>query len=764
MNNDPTLIKVTDSLKHRLGKTSRQGLLFLLAFATLAASGIQAAAAPSSSETAQSALLAQSFGNRPLSFEANQGQTDSEVQFLSRGPGYSLFLTPTEAVLSLRKAEAQPARTKLKTMKLMKPTRPKPASAAVLRMQLEGANAHVKVEGIGELPGKTHYLRGKDPKAWRTGIPSYARVKYHGVYPGVDLVYYGKQRQLEYDFVVAPGADPKTIRLRFDGVEQLSLDSKGQLVVKTPGGDVIQHKPVIYQEIGGVRKEVAGGYVLSPAKKDKTPLVGFRIAQYNISKPLIIDPVLAYSTYLGGSIQLSNDGDDSASSIAVDAFGNAYVTGNTDSSDFPVVNSEYFGNPFFFFGDAFVTKFDPKGAVIYSTVFGGSIGDGATGIAVDRQGNAYVTGSTGSNDFPTLHSIEDTCAEELSGISGSDDAYVTKFSPDGSSIIYSTCFGGSSSETGHAIDVDRTGNAYVTGTTSSIDFPTVNPVQASSAGGQGDIFIVKLHEDGGSFKYATYLGGSGGNVTEVGRGIVADRFGNAYVTGTTSSEDFPTVRAFQPVYGGGDLASDAFVAKLNARGNVLMFSTYLGGNGSDQGRGIAVDRFGNAFVTGWARSSDFPTVHSIKSCDEDAFVAKLRPFGGIVYSTCLGGTESDLSHAIDIDRFGNAYVTGQTNSTNFPLIRPLTRTCANEEILDAFVAKLNSKGSRLVYSTCLGGRGNDVGNGIAVDRFGSAYVAGSTGSIDFPTVNAFQPTPPGVPPGDENAFISDAFVTKIVGN
>jgi hypothetical protein len=749
MNTDLTLIKATDSSKHRQGKTSRQGLLFLLALGALAASGIQAAATPSAPETARRALLAQSFGQRPLSFEANLGQTDPTVRFLSRGQGYSLFLTPTEAVLSLRKAASQSKPQSNSPL----PGKIKPVTADVLRMQLQGANPAATVEGLNQLPGKTHYLRGKDPKAWRTGIPSYAKVKYSAVYPGIDLVYYGKQRQLEYDFIVAPGADPKTIRLQFSGAEQLALDDKGRLVVTTPGGGVIQHKPVIYQEIDGVRKEVAGSYALHPDKQGKTADVGFQVARYDTSRPLVIDPVLAYSTYLGGADY------DIADDIAVDGSGNAYIIGETNSPDFPIVNAEPLGNTGGI--DAFVTKFNAQGtAIIYSTYLGGEDSESGTGIAVDNKGNALITGYTDSTDFPTRQPLQANCLANAT----SADVFVAKLNASGTALIYATCLGGSSSDFGQEIAVDRFGNAYITGLTFSSDFPTANPLQTSHLG-QADAFVAKINPTGSALIYSTYLGGNE-HFGESGNGIAVDRFGNAYIVGYTTASDFPALHPIQTCARG---FSDTFVTKLNAKGTALVYSTCLGGNddtgfGLEAGYGIAVDRFGNAYVTGHVSSTGLPTVHPVQaSCSFDAFISKLNTAGTqLIYSTCFSGSGGySYGAGIAVDRLGNAYVTGYTESSNFPKVRPIQPTCIGTDGTgDAFVTKFNAAGTALVYSTCMGSSSDaylsDAGSAIAVDRFGNAYVTGITRSPDFPTKNAFQPTFAG--------GLWDAFVLKVVGN
>jgi hypothetical protein len=712
-------------------------------------------AATTPPETMNQARLVESLGQLSLSFEANRGQTDPTVQFLSRGQGYSLFLTPAEAVLTLHKANPniQPSRRDLLLNKL-KPAKPAAPSAAVLRMQLQGANPQAQAEGLEELPSKTHYLRGKNPKAWRTGIPSYAKVKYHGIYPGIDLVYYGNQRQLEYDFMVAPGADPKAIHLRFDGAQQLSLDAKGQLIVKTQDGEVIQHRPLIYQEIGGVRKVIEGGYDLNSGKERKISEVGFQIARYDASKPLIIDPVLAYSTYWGGN------GGERADDIAVDAFGNAYITGSTSSADFPIVKgvqSDLYSGSF----DVFVTKFNTTGTkILYSTYLGGSESESGESIAVDKQGNAIISGYTHSADFPSHNPLQPDChiVNDYEG-----DAFVAKLNATGTAFVYSTCLGGNSAEFLSAIAVDRFGNAYVTALTRSSDFPTLNPFQASMSGDQ-DPFISKISPTG-SLVYSTYFGGSE-TFGEASTGVAIDKFGNAYIVGFTTASDFPTANPLQSTKAGDTYDPDAFVAKLNASGSALIYSTYLGGQAieicSDPFCGtaaIAVDSSGNAYVTGTTNSSDFPTANPLQSTLKgfsNAFVAKLNTAGSaLVYSSYLGGDNYNYGNGISVNSNGNAYIVGSTESKNFPVFRALQPNCAVNSDNDVTLTKLNAAGTRLVYSTCIGGSGDDYSQGIAVDRYGSAYVAGGTGSANFPTFKALQPVLRGS---------SDAFVMKISGN
>jgi hypothetical protein len=659
--------------------------------------------------------LQQGYGQQPLSFEPNQGQTAAPVQFLSRGPGYSLFLTPAEAVLRLQKT-APPTRGQPPAA---------PAAADILSMQLVGANATPPVVGLDRLAGVSNYLIGNDPSRWHTNVPLYGQVEYQNVYPGIDLVYYGHQGQLEYDFVLAPGADPGVIQLAFQGERGLSLDGQGDLVLHTAGGDLIEHAPDLYQQVGGARHAVAGQFVLEGGGR-----VGFAVGAYDPTQRLTIDPTLLWSTYLGGS------GDDHAWGIAVNQYGQAYVTGDTGSTDFPTLNAiQTTGDSNYY--DAFVAKFSTGGALLWATYFGGSTdSDGGSGIAVNQYGQAYVTGDTYSTDFPTKNAFQ-----ARSG--GASDAFVAKFST-GGSLLWSTYLGGGDFESGYGIAVDHYGHAYVTGTTCSSDFPTRNAFQAAF-GGSSDAFVAKF-STGGALLWSTYLGGSD---YDEGDGIAANQYGQAYVTGLTYSSDFPTRNAFQATFGGG--YSDAFVAKFSAGGSRL-WSTYLGGDGPDYGYGIAVDPYGHAYVTGFAGSTNFPTLNAFQTAGDggDAFVAKFSTGGVLLWSTYLGGIRSNLGQAIAVDQYGNAYVTGYTYSTDFPTLNAFQT--ANSGNGDAFVTKFSTGGS-LLYSSYLGGSGYDVGDGIAVDPYGHAYVTGTTDSSDFPTANPFQAHYAG---GG-----GDAFVAKI---
>ena len=566
--------------------------------------------------------LVEAYGKLPLSFEANHGQADSRVNFLSRGSGYTLFLSPTEAVLALRKPGASSGpRTRHAPPGNPEAKKAPAAPAAVLRMKLLGANPSPRVSGLEELPGKSNYFLGSNPQKWRTNVPTYAKVQYQDVYPGVDLIYYGNQHQLEFDLVVAPGADPEAIQLAFEGGDKLEIGAQGDLELHSAGGQVRLQKPLVYQETDGIRREISGGYVLNVGRQ-----ASFQVGAYDVSKTLVIDPVLVYSTYLGGG------GGDTGLGIAVDSSGNTYLTGATGSVGFPVANPLQPDRDAASV-DAFVTKLNATGsALVYSTYLGGGGDDRSFDIAVDASGNAYVTGLTASTNFPTASPIQPANR-------GGDDVFLTKLNAAGDALVYSTYLGGNCDECGFSIAVDPSGSAYVIGDTVSPNFPTANPIQPAR-GGQVDAFVTKLNAAGNALVYSTYLGGS---LNDFGFGIDLDAAGNAYVAGIADSTDFPTASPIQPVNGG---LGDAFVTKLNAAGNALLYSTYLGGSLEDFAFAIGVDAAGNAYMTGLTDSTNFPTAGPIQLANggglHDGFVTKLNATGSaLVYSTYLGKIVAD---------------------------------------------------------------------------------------------------------------------------
>jgi hypothetical protein len=650
-----------------------------------------------------------SLARLPIAFEANEGQMDRAVRFLARGPGYVLSLTPGGSMLRLHAGgSARPTGTN-----------------AVIRMRLVGADAQASVAGLDRLPGTANYFIGDDPARWLSGVPTYAKVRYSEVYPGIDLVYYGNQQQLEYDFVVAAGADPRRIRVGFEGVDHLSLDREGNLVLATAGGNVVQHRPVVYQEIDGLRHAVAGRYKLHGKRR-----VGFEVGRYDRTRPLVIDPVLVYATYVG-----AND-PDRAFVIAADASGNAYVAGHSYLGSFPTTPGAY--QPI---GTAnlssFVFKLNPAGtALVYSTFLSNGNDSTIGGIAVDGSGNAYLTGST-TGGFPTTPGAYQTT------YGGGGSAFVTKLNAAGTALVYSTYLGGSVSDQGAGIAVDAGGNAYVTGSTVG-SFPvTPGAYQTTIGGPHADVFVTKLNAGGTALVYSTYLGGY---FFEAGSAIAVDGSGNAYVTGTADYTLPTTPGAFQTQTGGAH--ADAFVSKFNATGTALVYSTFVGGGGSDGGSAIVVDGAGNAYVTGATTpdlipgGSGFPTTAGAYQTTfgggpSDAFVTKLNASGSaLVYSTYLGGSGDDTGTGVAVDLGGVAHVAGTTTG-NFPVTgdaaQPLFGGAA-----DGFVTQVNAAGTALAYSTYLGATGVDEIHGIALDGNSNAYVAGFTEGGFAVTPGAYQ--------------------------
>src|SRR5215212_3695851 len=673
------------------------------------------------------ARVKESYSRIPLSFVANYGQASKKVKFTSRGSGYSLALAPTTFTLAVADQRN-------------KNHEESHASASVLQATLLGGNAAANLTGHERLLTRTNYFTGNDPRKWKTNIPNYAKVKYSGVYPGVDLVFYGNQDLLEYDFTVSPGADPAVIALGFDGISDMRVDEKGDLVLRTNAGEIRQSRPVVYQQIDDARRIIPASYVTKGKKQ-----IAFQIANYDRSKPLVIDPTLAFSTFLGGS------GMDRGNDIAIDSAGNAYITGSTLSTDFPVTPGAFqTARAGIAESDAFVTKMNSTGtALIYSTYFGGSDRDAGNDIAVDGAGNAYVTGLSGSGDLPTT-----TGAFRTTPITTDEfDAFAMKLNATGTALVYSTYLG---PIIGIGIAVDSAGNAYIAGQANG-DYPTTPGAFQTVPGGSSDGFVTKLNSTGTALIYSTFLGGSG---FDVATEIAIDAGGNAYVTGQ-AGPGFPvTSGAFQTSFGGN---IDAFVTKLNAAGTALVYSTLLGGSNTDAANGIAVNPAGNAYVVGVSNSLNFPTTpgafQRVKAVGLDAFVTELSAAGdALVYSTHLGGDGNDFGFDIALDMAGNASVVGSTESSDFPTT-PDAIQSGNAGFSDVFITRLNATGTGLVFSTYLGGSGVDSGSSIRVDPAGSIYLTGVTGPgvsglDDFPTTpGAFQTVFGG------NA---DAFVSKIV--
>lgn len=660
-------------------------------------------------------------------FEQNQGQVNPIYGFLARDP-FGTFLLSGSGFVYGRGRDA-------------------------VEVKFEGADAQAQISGLDLQPGRVNYLLGRDAKKWIRDVSSYARVAVKKLYPGIDAVYYGADATLEADFIVSPGSRPEQVRLRVEGRGRPSINAAGDLEIHTRKGLFALRKPRAYQGTGGQRREVACRYVMRGLDE-----VGFTASGYDPAQPLVIDPVLSYSSYLGS-------GNSTAVRVAVDSQGNAYVAGATSSANFPVTSGAIAPPAPAPFNDVLVTKFSPQGAVVYSTHVGGSHDDIGLGIAVDAQGQAHVTGVTGSPDFPAI----------AKPYQGEDDAFVFALNAAGNNFVYSTLLGGSGRDMGTAIALDAQGNAWVAGATASTNFPVLKPLQASMKGSSnnpsewtffsGNAFVAKLSPSG-SVLFSTYYGGSS---TDAALAIAVDPSGAPYVAGFTTSADFPLKSPLQASFGGtganGQIVTgDAFVLKLASDGSQVMYSTYLGGSADDVAVGIAVDAGGNAYVAGSTFSSNFPTVNAMQSSyggqgassyfrmsSGDAFVAKINPAGSALdFSTYLGGSDDDRAFAIAVDGAGNIHVAGNTASSNFPVTGDAAqKTLGGVGVVDtgnllaggyvlapvgmgdAFYAEFSPTGA-LTYNTYLGGGADDVAMGLAVDAAGDAYLSGNTASANFP--------------------------------
>lgn len=610
----------------------------VLVIAVLAPSSLQPATPTSTAET----RVVESLHSLPLAFERNQGQAPPATDFLARGAGYGVSLSNGNAHIALRYG--------------------KDAPPAAIDLRLAGTRHNLKPTGRKPLPGSVNYFIGNDPSRWRTDVPTFGRVEYPGVYPGVGLAYYGHQGQLEYDFIVAPGADPSAIRIALEGARSVKIDSEGSLELETGGAPIRFRKPVTYQAIAGTRRPVNSSYKMTGPNQ-----FAFSLGLYDHRYPLVIDPSLIYSTYLGGS------GFDYGTAIAVGPSGNAYVTGYTSSMDFPTDNPE---QPFFTGSSAiFVAKLATNGAsLVYSTYLGGSEYNYPYAIAVDSSGAAYVTGLTEASDFPVKHAL-------YSSLNGGEDAFITKFSPTGNSLVYSTYLGGSGADYALGIAVDSSHNAYVAGSTESSDFPvTAGSYQAASSGSCS--FVTKLDSAGTALSWSTYFGQ---NCSAQTSAIAVDSQQNAYLTGAAFPGLPVTAGAPQATFGGG--SHDAFMAKLNSTGASLAYCTYLGGSQTDSGTSIAVDANGNAYATGLTQSTDLPVTASVLQTTSgggyDAFVAELNSTGTAwQYLTYLGGQRDDYGYGIALDSSGDAFIAGYTLSNNLKHTGALQPSLAgNQHIL-----------------------------------------------------------------------------------
>ncbi len=606
--------------------------------------------------------------------------------------------------------------------------RPLPAPPAVVQLSFLGANPTPHVVGLDPLGGTVNYLLGAARRGWHTRVPTYGRVAYQDLYPGIDLAFHGRQGALEYDWLLAPHASAGRIRLAVGGAGRLQIDAGGDLLLRTAAGTLRQARPVAYQQSGATRRPVAARYVLRAGHA-----VGLAVGAYDHSRPLVIDPVLSYATYLGGS------NTDQGASIAVDGSGYVYVAGNTLSTNFPTLTPQQatFGGGTGS-GDAFISKLTPDGsALVYSTYLGGSGDEDAWSIAVDGAGAVVIAGYTASTNFPVVNAAQPTYG------GGPYDGFVSKLSADGSALIYSTYLGGSGDDEGRSMALDGSGNAYVTGLTSSTNFPTTANAAQRTFSGTFDAFVTAL-TPAGALVYSTYLGGGG---DDDGYAIAVDGAGAAYVTGETTSTNFPvSTNAAQRSYHGhcssGICSYNAFVTKINPGGASIAYSTYLGGSVEDTAQGIAVDGNGNAWVAGGTGSSDFPVSANaaqptFKGGFYDAFVTEVTPDGSALpYSTYLGGSDDDAAYGIALDGAGHVYVAGYTASTDFPVLNAAQPTYGGA--YDAFVTELSAAGGGTIYATYLGGSGDDEAFALAVGPDGRVAVTGLTSSTNFPVTGAVQ--------------------------
>ncbi len=671
----------------------------------------------------------------PLSFEPNQGQVDEQVKYLARGQGYSLFLTAGAAVLGLRGAGPG-------------------APTQWVSLRLRGA-APSAIAGEEPQAGRSNYFIGNNPAGWRTNIPNFSRVRYSQVYPGVDLIYYGRQGRLENDFEVSPGTNPKVIAWQLEGADQVRVNSAGDLVFTVGGKEVSFLQPTAYQMEGGQQRDVPIRYRVRGRK------ISFALGKYNRNESLVIDPVLTYSSYLGGT------GGEVAYSVVVDGSGDAYVTGVTASTNFPtspsVYESTYRGD-----GDVFVTEFNPAGTgLIFSTYLGGTGDDTPAQIFLDNTrpnatGNLFITGSTTSLDYP----VTGAAFQQIFG--GIQDAFLSEISPNGTTLVMSTYIGGAGTDFGTALTLDSSGNVYVVGSTNSTNFPTKNALQLGNNGFY-DVFVTEVSPVA-QLKYSTYLGGT---LSDYGTGISVDSNGNILISGYTNSSDFPTQNALQSALAGG---SDNFISKFAPGSTALLFSTYLGGSSNDESLAMTLDSGGNIYLTGTTESPNYPvTTNAYQSSllgTANAFITKLAPdASAVLLSTFFGGSQTDQASALALDSAGNIYITGYTQSSNFPLLDASQSVlgiagagnCGSTNLQyvpnilcpDAFVVKFSTSGIP-IYSTFLGGSGTDAGQGIAVDSSGATYVAGSTASPNFPaTAGTYQWL------YQNTNALSTAFVAKI---
>ncbi len=695
--------------------------LHMLFFVVLSASSAVA--------VARTATLAFETQRPPVYFISNQGQLAPEVHYYETSQRHATFFVSD----GLYQAIAIPAATDRATRR-----------QAIIRLRMIGADRDVRISAEEQLDTRVNFYRGHHQS--HTNIPVYSQLRYAAVYPGIDVIFHGRKDILEYDFIVAAGANPAQIQMAYEGAKYLRLDSDGALLVGLDGAEVRQQRPYIYQLIDGEKKEVAGEYRLLSAETPHS--YGFRIASYDARYPLVIDPVIISSTFIAGA------DDDIANSVAVDNNGNVYVTGTTWSANFPSLNALKTTNEANY-TDAFVSKFNASGTLIFSTYLGGSNHDEGRAIAADSLGNSYVTGLTSSENFPLSAQPYISVGDPFF-----EDVFITQLNSNGQ-ILYSTYMGGSGDDFGNDIVVDESNGqlaVYVTGETWSHNFPVKNPLYTVlNTGNNGDAFVARLdlaQAGDASLVWSTYIGGSNRDASHA---IDVDSAGNVYIAGLTESSDFPTTaNAYPSIFSMG--YSRAFIVRINQAGTLLKYAGCLGGSADDSANGIAVNDSGIAYVAGTTRSLDFPLVQPLFSVvdNENAFAAKLDTNGSgsntLLYSTYLGGSGPDEANAIVIDNAGNAFVTGTTWSADFPVAGAASAALLSARgDKDAFVAKITNDGSLLSYSVRLGGSNEEQGKDIAIDAQADIYIVGQTRSINFPLAAPYQST---LQNGNRSGFLS----------
>jgi hypothetical protein len=660
----------------------------------------------------------QSFADLPIYFEANHGQFDARARFVARAGGQTFFLTEQETVFVMPLAAAPESDSPNRTIGGEKNETENSRKMLALRMKFVGASAETAFSGVDEQAAKTNYFRGSDAAQWQTNVPTFARVRQENLYAGVDLEWHGSAaNEFEYDFNVQPDADARQIEIEFAGAQKVEITGGGDLLIHTAAGTLTHRKPVSYQESNGTRREIESRYELRGETR-----IGFAVGDYDSSQKLVIDPTLVYSTFLGGG------GRDLGLGIAVDTAGSVYVSGITASANFPttagVFDASQNGAD-----DTFVTKLNADAtALVYSTYLGGSANDVGNSISlvVDAFGSPYLTGQTFSIDFPVTAGAFDT------SYNGGGDAFVTKLSASGSSLLYSTFLGASGNDYGLDLTVDAEGGVFVAGYTNSVDFPaTANAFDTTFNGGTFDCFVANIKSNGTALGYSTYLGGNG---DDIGDDVAVDASGSFYVAGNTGSGNFPTTGgAFDTTFNGGQ--HDAFVAKFSAVG--LSYSTFLGGESDETGYDISVSPAGNVFINGNTASLNFPVTAGAFDTSYnggiDAYIAKLNANGSaLVYSTYVGGSGAERGLDLVIDAAENVYLAGQTYSTNFPVTPNAFDTSANGGS-DAFLFTLKAGGTASLYSTYMGGSSFEEAFDVAVTATGGVYVTGTTDSANFPT-------------------------------